>query len=236
MKIMTFNTQHCQNYFEKRLDYGIMAEAINKFAPDFAVLNEMRDTGDAEGFEPQTEILAKMCGMQDFYFAKAIDVYESQKISSPYGNGIISKYKITEKQTIQIPDPEIKTGKRWYESRCILKARLECGITVLGVHVGLNPDEADLAIQTILDNVENEKCIVMGDFNMRPENPIFERFCGRLVDAATKFEGPKLSYPSDVPVKKIDYIFTTPDIEIVSADIPAIVASDHRPHTAQIKF
>jgi endonuclease/exonuclease/phosphatase family metal-dependent hydrolase len=33
---------------------------------------------------------------------------------------------------------------------------------------------------------------------------------------------------------KIDYVFVTPDLKVVAADIPAIVASDHRPHTAEL--
>ena len=34
---------------------------------------------------------------------------------------------------------------------------------------------------------------------------------------------------------KIDYIFVSPDIKIKSADIPEIIASDHRPHIAVIE-
>ena len=55
-----------------------------------------------------------------------------------------------------------------------------------------------------------------------------------MKDAAEAFEEPLLSWPSDVPVKKIDYIFVSPDVEIVRADIPVCTTSDHRPHTAEI--
>ena len=233
MKIMTFNTQHCQNYVEKKIDYEIMANAIKSIDPDVIVLNEMRDIGDAPGYEAQTRILAELCGMKHFYFAKAIDVYD---VSSPYGNAIMSKLPFDTVETVKIPMPKEKTGKRCYESRCLLKAKLKCGLWVLGIHAGLNPDEHELAIQAVLDNVQNEKCIVMGDFNMRPENPLFERFNGILTDVAVKFGSPLLSFPSDLPTKKIDYIFTTPDVKIISADIPSIIASDHRPHTAEIDF
>lgn len=57
----------------------------------------------------------------------------------------------------------------------------------------------------------------------------------RLVDTEIYFDAPKLSFPSDAPVKKIDYIFVSKDLEVVSADIPSIVSSDHRPHLATIK-
>ena len=50
------------------------------------------------------------------------------------------------------------------------------------------------------------------------------------------FKTELFSFPSDNPDRKIDYIFVSPDIEVVSADIPAIVAFDHRPHTAKINI
>ncbi len=34
MKIMTFNTQHCFNYIERKIDFDVMAEAILKTDAD----------------------------------------------------------------------------------------------------------------------------------------------------------------------------------------------------------
>ena len=63
-------------------------------------------------------------------------------------------------------------------------------------------------------------------------NPIRER----MLDTAALFDSEKLSFPSDEPRCKIDYVFVSPDIKILSADIPPIVASDHRPHTATVEM
>jgi endonuclease/exonuclease/phosphatase family metal-dependent hydrolase len=57
-----------------------------------------------------------------------------------------------------------------------------------------------------------------------------------MKDTAVAFAEPKLSFPADEPTIKIDYVFVSPDVEILSADIPAIVASDHRPHIAEVKL
>ena len=231
MIVMTFNTQHCTNYITKETDYKIMADTINKFSPDFVALNEMRDTGEAEGFENQTKILSELTGMENYYFAKAIDVYAK---SSPYGNALLSKHKILDAVTIPIPDPAERNGSRWYETRCILKANLECGLTVMAVHAGLNGEEKALAIKTILENCAREKCVLLGDFNMHPDEKFFEPLKSVFNDTADIFAKPLLSYPSDAPIKKIDYIFATKDIKVISADIPDVVASDHRPHVAEL--
>ena len=58
----------------------------------------------------------------------------------------------------------------------------------------------------------------------------------RMKDTACLFTQPLFSFPSDKPDRKIDYIFVSPDAQVLAAEIPPIVASDHRPHTAEITF
>ena len=236
LKIMSFNTQHCMNYITREIDYNSVAELIKKYSPDVVILNEMRDVGECEGFtDPQMKILSELTDMPHYFFAKAIDV---RKEPSPYGNGILSKIPFEKIDVIHIPDsdPEKRIGTRWYEHRCFLKAKLECGLTAIGVHVGLNPEEKDLAVNALIENIEDEKCILLGDFNMRPDNEKLLPIRERMNDAADLFTEPLLSCPSDKPEYKIDYIFATRDIEILSADIPTEVVSDHRPHIAEIRI
>ena len=75
----------------------------------------------------------------------------------------------------------------------------------------------------------------MGDFNVEPNDPLLLPIREKMYDTSELFSAPKLSFPSDEPKIKIDYIFVSRDIEVLSADIPLIVASDHRPHVAEIK-
>ena len=228
MKIMSFNTQHCLNYLEQKVDYEIMARAIMDTGADIIGLNEMFDGGI---YCEQTKKLASLTGIESYYFAKAIDDSDG-----PYGNGILSKIPFKSVETIIIPDPSPKRPGGWYETRCVLKAELENGVRVLVTHFGLEKDEQENAVKTILQHIRNEKCILMGDFNIEPSNELLIPIKQRLIDTSTGFCENKLSFPSDNPRIKIDYIFVSPDIEVVSADIPEIIASDHRPHIAKIKF
>jgi len=76
----------------------------------------------------------------------------------------------------------------------------------------------------------------MGDLNMEPTNPILAPLQQKLFDTANMFSSSKLSFPSDAPTIKIDYIFVSADLKVDHADIPAIISSDHRPHTATIEI
>lgn len=232
MKIMTFNTQHCLNYIERHIDFDIMAKAIKDLDADIVGLNEMRGKGEHREYEEQVQILAELTGLEHWFFAEAIK-FEGE---NPYGNGFISRRPIVSAEIVPIPDPNPRTGNRYYETRCLLKAKLEGDITVLVTHFGLNEDEAENAVKTVVENLAEERCILMGDFNLRPESPILKPIYDRMKDTAELFTEPQLSFPSDAPDRKIDYIFVSRDVEVVSAEIPPVVASDHRPHTATVKL
>ena len=230
MKIMSFNTQHCLNFLEQKIDYEIMAQAIKEVGADIVGLNEMFDGGENVKYGYQTKMLSELTGLENYYFAKAIDDYDG-----PYGNGILSKIPFKSVEAIIIPDPNPKRIEGGcYETRCLLKAELENGITVLVTHFGLNPDEQENAVKTILEHIRDEKCILMGDFNVEPNNELLTPIREKMKDTSLGFCENKKSFPSDNPRIKIDYIFVSNDIEVVSSDIADIIASDHRPHIAEL--
>lgn len=234
ISLMSYNTQHCLNYITREIDYDMVADTIRKCGADIIGLQEMRDESDSKDYEAQTKIVAEKLGFHHYYFAEAIRFGGKH----PYGNALISRYPIISAETIKIPDPIFKRYKGYYETRCILKAKIDFagGLDVIVSHFGLNPDEHKKAVKTITKNISKERCIVMGDFNMEPENRILRPLQKKLFDTAEKFSSPKLSCPSDKPKMKIDYIFTSKDIKTISADIPEIVSSDHRPHIAKVEI
>ena len=229
MKVMTFNIQHCLNYVEQRIDFEIMARAIMECGADVVGLNEVRDLGTDGEYQAQARILAELCGMEYYYFAEA-----TKFPGGPYGNAILSRVPILSAEVISIPDPEPHGYDGYYEHRCILKATLEGGITALILHAGLNPDEKENAVATVVENLADERCILMGDFNMTPDDKTLAPIYERMRDTAKGFCEDKLSFPSIEPHCKIDYIFVSLDVQVKNADIPGIVASDHRPHTADL--
>lgn len=235
MKFMSFNTMHCASHPDNIINYELMARTILDCGADVIGLNEIR--GESTGapdpaFQDQIGNLSKLTGIENYYFGPAIQVGGCK----PYGNAMLSKIPIISVEKILIPDPDDKIFGGDYETRCIIKAKLEGDITLLVTHFGLYPDEHANAMKTVLKNITDKRCVLMGDFNIAPDHQLIEILKERMVDTADFFTEPKLSFPSDNPRVKIDYIFVSPDVEVVSADIPAVVASDHRPHTAELIF
>ncbi|MBQ3114685.1 MAG: endonuclease/exonuclease/phosphatase family protein [Clostridia bacterium] len=236
LNIMTYNTKHCEHYFEQKINFNAIAEVIKDNNAEIIGLNEMRGLGnDTEQFADQVKELAERLGYH-YYFAKAIEI-DFDGVGGPYGNGLLSKYPILEAETISIPDPLTKKYNGYYETRCILKAKVDVagGLNVLVSHFGLNPDEAENAVNTVIENLPTEKTVFMGDLNLRPEDQLLNPIREQLVDVAIYSDKDLLTFPSTGPDRKIDYIFVSKDIKVTDADVPVIVASDHCPHTAVIE-
>ncbi len=231
MKLMSFNTLFCTNYFTKKIDFEAIAEVIKKCDPDIVGLNEMYGKSDMEEYDSQTEKLSELSGLSHYKFAEACTLEEGT-----FGNAVLSKLPFTAVEVIPIPEEEVKTGNQLYEPRCLLKLKYDNGLTVLITHFGLNHDEHIHAVNTVLENLKDEKCILMGDFNVTPDNEVLKPIQERLVDTGIFFAEPYLTFPSTEPFKKIDYIFVSKDIKVISADVPQIAVSDHLPHTVDIKF
>ncbi len=239
IKLMSFNIQHARNYNypdEDRIDFKVMADAIASQGADIIGLNEVRGEGeDTAGYADQAKAIASILGYY-YFFAPAINIERH----GPYGNALISRFPITNAEIIPIPDPEDRIPGHGFETRCILKATVRAAkpLTVFVTHFGLNPSEADNAASAVaqaLSDTNNPK-VLLGDFNLLPESPILDRIRIVMADAADAFDSSKYSYPSDNPQRNLDYIFVSDDIEVIEADIPAVVASDHRPHTALIEI
>lgn len=227
---MTFNVQHCYNQISKDINYDALAKEITDVNPDIVGLNEVYGTNSIYG--NQVEILARKTGMKYYYFAKALKVE-----SGEYGNGILSKYPLKSIEKIMIPDPvEKENPNGYYETRCIIKAKLEIGITVMVSHFGLNPDEHRRAVYTVISNLENEKCILMGDFNMRPDNNILIPINTKMHDAAMGYCNGEFTFSSFEPCEKIDYIFTSKDMVVEKAFISTNIVSDHLYHFVVVKI
>lgn len=228
---MSFNTQHCNNYVKQEIDFDVMANTVKDLGADIVGLQEMRDEGSNEYYTAQTRILAEKVGFEHYYFAKAIDVGEN----NPYGNALISKYPIVKAETVLVKNPDPSKC----ETRCFLKAVIDVDGKMLNfcvTHFGLSAPEQRESVVTSLANISDEKCVLMGDFNITPDSEILLPIREKMFDTAELFAEPLLSFPSDKPYMKIDYIFTSKDVKVVFADIPSVVASDHRPYVADIEL
>ena len=108
-------------------------------------------------------------------------------------------------------------------------------LTVLACHFGLNEDELTLAVDTVLAEAASvcTPLVLMGDFNLTPDTVHYQRLAEVFFDTASTTPHPLLSFPSDAPTHKIDYVFTR-GLAAAGAYAPTVVASDHLPLFSEI--
>lgn len=236
MKVMTFNIQHARNFVTGQIDYPLMAKTILDAGADIVGLNEVYGAGAIPPRNDQDREIAKECGGWNHVFARAIDLEHGC-----YGNGLVTAYTIENTEVIGLKSPP-PTHKGYYEDRCILKAIIdtpEGKLKFMTCHFGLQPEEEELAATTICRILDEEKgdglpVVLMGDFNLPPESPILDPIRERLVDTDRFNHGEHLTFPTDSPNVKIDYIFVSSDVRVESCVIPKVVAADHLPVVADI--
>lgn len=237
-------------------DLSQCAKVIHRVSPDLCGINEINDflpsyveAHKMTGTEPdQTAFLARETGLSHHFFGRAT----GWNHRGNYGNAVISKYPVLETEIIPIPVPQYKDEARGYEPRSISKVKLDIagGITVLQVHVGLSVTEAQNAIVTLCDVIDkiDGPIILMGDFNIRPNNFLLDRIRQRLTEALPKGEGYVHSFPSwtddaQIPERvkyypfcKIDYIFASHHFKILDCEVLKDRVSDHLPMTAVLEL
>lgn len=240
LKIMTFNIQHGRNYNfrpDDIIDLPAMADNVRSQDPDIFGINEIRKGSNPDissGLSDQPAYFADALGYNGF-FGDAIEWRENVF----YGNAVFSKTAFAGCEKIMIPDVVLRDGGR-YESRCILKTEYDFSgkkLTVLNTHFGLGEGEDVNAVDTVLSLVEKIETpvVVMGDFNKTPDDFQIKRLSSVLVDAHLHLGRDELTFPSNDPTIRIDYIFVR-GAKIVSADTVKKVVSDHYAITAEIEL
>lgn len=239
MKIMTYNIASGWDNHDPKArvrSYDFASDEIARVSPDICGLNEVGKR-TIEGIPSHCDYLGNRLGMNR-YFAPAIMID-----SYPYGNAMLTKYRVVSAKTTIIPDPP-RDEDEYYETRCVLECELETPelgvMTLLVSHFGLANGEKANAVKTvceIFDRVRRDdpsrQIALTGDFNMTPDDKRLDCIRERMTEASRAAGNEQFSFPSDKPEIKIDYIFTTERFKVKSAEVLDTRASDHRPLTAE---
>lgn len=235
--VTTFNIQHGRNHNLPGdvLDFGLMAETALSTGADFYGFNEVRrGTHDGiPGFPDTPAMLGGLIG-GTAVFGHAITLAPGKL----YGNAAVSKLPVLGSEVVPVPDPVPRSGGRGYETRCIMRTAVDVQgtpVTVLGSHFGLNRDERENAVE-VIKRIAAEcetPLVLMGDFNMTPDDPCYAALACRFTDALAFAGADEYTFPSDSPRMRIDYIFVR-GLRVISAHTVKKIASDHFAVTAEL--
>jgi len=233
LRLMTYNVHRCVGT-DKKLDVERVAAVIAHSRPDIVAL-QVLDVGRARtGSVDQARGLAELLGMRSHFHA-ALHVEEEQ-----YGDAILTA----------LPERLVRAGAlpgypriRGLEPRGAVWVAVDVGgveLQVINTHLGLVPGEqqvqatALLGEQWMMADAFTAPAVLLGDFNATPYSQTYRMLQTVMRDAQVgRRTSPTATFPSRFPFMRIDHVFVSGGIEVLSVASPydpvARVASDHLP-------
>jgi glycerophosphoryl diester phosphodiesterase len=229
LTVATYNIAHAAG-IDGRLDLERIAAEIQRGGGEIVGLQEVdRHWSERSQFVDQAQWLADRLGMEVVYGANLdLDPPAPDRPRRQYGTAILSAHPIAWSHNTHLPRPE--NGEQ--------RGLLEAGIDVDGVRLRVanthlqhtSAVERRAQTERIIELLRPAKTpiVLLGDLNARPDAPELTPLWRRFVDAWPRGgEGDGFSYPSSGPTARIDYVLTTPDVDVESARTFPSPASDH---------
>lgn len=236
LRVLTYNI-HTGIGADGVLDLERTAGAIRATRADVVALQEVDVHWSARsGFRDEAQALARLLRMRVFF----APIYDLDPLTPGqprrhYGVAILSRlplartenHEITRLSTVE-PNPVPSPAPGFAEAVVLTKG---VAVHVYATHLDYRPDPAVRAAQVadMLRIMAAGPTLLLGDLNAPPEAPELAPLWCTLTAAPTG-----LTYPADVPVKRIDYVAVSSGIRVRTSTVPATLASDHRPVLAEV--
>lgn len=213
-------------------DFVSICKFLKESPADIVCLQEVSD-------DPKLDVISFMTKFgYNYVFTQAATANIHGK---KYGNAIFSKYALTNKS-----DHVLSNEK----SRNAIGTDIKIGNLVLHVFsthlIHDHQQSSDIQkeqIQKLIKILPHEKTIVMGDFNATPESFAVQSMEKVLINTDPANTPTWSLYPEGCPVcqpksieTRLDYIFVTRDIKVLSSKVEEATGSDHLPISAEIEI
>lgn len=211
-----------------------VADIVRNMGADVVTLNEVDSCTVRTGKVDQIVSLAEAMGRWNHYYAPAMPFN-----GGAYGVGVVSNpgLKIVSTDKVALP------RGNGYEPRVMAVVEYE-GFIVATVHLDLTPESRMAQVEVIngyMDALKTKKPIFLtGDFNAEPDSELIET----MKQSWTIISNQDRTYPSELPVKCIDYIFVRSQghrVAVVDNSTPLLTpeqaaASDHLPVKVSVRI
>lgn len=207
VRVVTFNIE-----FGNRLEEAL--EIVRVETPDVVCLQEIRPN--------QVRTIEKALAMEGAWFTSSNLIQDGA-----WGNAVFARGRVTEAQSI--PNPGGGSFGMWAAVELDGARFLAGSIHLMHAKTaGAGFATREREIRALVDALGKAggPAIVAGDFNNPPAGENYDLLTGALTDLGTGAGG---TFPSKLPLLRIDYVFATREWEAESAKVISTTVSDHRP-------
>ena len=218
-----------------------VAALVRETNADLVLLQEVDQGTRRSGNVDQPAALAQQTGFH-VAFGSALD-YDGGE----YGVAILSRWPIVSDTLFHLPvDPPQERSGGSHEPRGALRADVQSPhgrITIFNTHIDASATDfyrlqEGRVVSALVTTARQRTPLVLlgGDLNSTPESAVQQELRATgLRDAHAECGiGEGLSFPWDVPVKRIDYLYLTGQMMCRRAEILPSRVSDHRPLIVEV--
>jgi endonuclease/exonuclease/phosphatase family metal-dependent hydrolase len=234
LRVMTYNIQHGAG-FDKKIDLLRTAQAINHEHPDIVALEEVDKGVERTDRRDLTAELAALTGMTG-YFSNNFNFQGGE-----YGNAVLTRFPILQSTNTHYHMLHPK------EQRGIIQLILDVRgrkVLFMATHIDYRKENTERLLNVaemkgIVQRYHHLPMILCGDFNDFPNGQVHAEMKTSFEDTWELIgQGDGLTFPSDTPKERIDYIWISQDKSVipVKAWVPVTQASDHRPLVADFEL
>ncbi len=220
---------------------ALVIPEIKRWNPDIICIQECTSS---IGYN-SAQLLAQALNYSLVY--KPAQRWSNNPLKQEQGNAILSRFPILSSRAVFLQSERQTPEDGSDEGRVYVEAEIELGSTTLTLattHLSYSPKfiytpkravEADKLIKIIAQKQNNY--ILTGDLNSPPDSSIVLKIEKDLINAGPAYDQPTWTtkpfdyhgWQEDQLRWRIDYAFTSPDVKVKSAEIPATTVSDHLP-------
>jgi endonuclease/exonuclease/phosphatase family metal-dependent hydrolase len=233
-RIVTYNVHRCVGN-DRRLNVARIVDVLASLKPDIVALQELDVRRQRTGHVDQAHEIALGLDMA-CHFNAALTVEEER-----YGDAIMTCYP---ERLVKVGPLPGHPGIRALEPRGALWVEVEVEgvpVHIVNTHLGLVPKEQQIQATHLAGPawLGHPHCfgpkILLGDFNATATSVVYRTFLKGLSPARglAPVKTPTATFPSPLPVLRIDHLFVSPEIRVTDVFAPFApltrVASDHLP-------
>ncbi len=213
-KVMTWNISGANGIDSIESTLEMIIDEIKENDPDIIGLQEVTTDIDMEALAEELDM--------NYYYAEAGDTNE--------GNLLLTKYPIEHAESIELP---LIDGTR---SRVLIKAEIQIKNRIFYIfitHFSRYDKPADhwnqaRFVRSIISETSQLNVLLMGDLNFAPSTPPHTELIIKLRDSFQYLNDDQgYTFRSNDRFKRIDYIFSSFDLEPTTSEVFCSDASDH---------
>lgn len=227
---MSYNIHSAYNV-EGGQDLEAIASVIEESGADIIGLQEVSRTRLMDGGADMPSWLARRLDMEMVFAGTEEPIW---------GNAILSRFPILESGYQALPREGTLIGRGYLWAKIDVGEETPLLVVVTHLHQIVADSQVRLAqMPLILDFLEGkDQAVFLGDLNAFPDSPEIELvYEAGLVDGwLDAGEGEGLTNPSHDPVKRIDYLWYSPDLTAAEIVVIQTTASDHMPVSGLIQI